>query len=134
MATEYTIQQAAALTDVSVHTLRYYERIGLLHVARTASGHRRYSEDDLGWVRFILLLRGTNMPLPQIARFVQLEKDGHATINKRRHMLVAHRTTLMEHIAQLHTYLAALDAKIDYYGVITDDLLDCVDNSQGDTS
>ncbi|MEM9955096.1 MAG: MerR family transcriptional regulator [Chloroflexota bacterium] len=126
MVNTYSIQQASTITQVSKHTLRYYEREGLLTIARTASGHRRYTDDDLGWVRFIMLLKRTNMPLPEIARFVRLEKDGHDTINKRRTMLEEHRIALTAHIAQLHTYMDALDTKIDYYSDVNNELLDCV--------
>lgn len=134
MANTYTIQQAADITQVSAHTLRYYEREGLLTIARTASGHRRYTDDDLGWVRFIMLLKRTNMPLPEIARFVRLEKDGHDTINKRRTMLEEHRQTLTAHIVQLQTYMDTLDAKIDYYREVNDKLLDCVQDEITETN
>ena len=126
MAKHYTIQQAAAITQVSAHTLRYYERIGLLQVARAENGHRRYTEDDLGWVRFILLLRDTDMSLPDIAAFMRLEKHGRDTIDKRRIMLQAHRETLLQHIEKLQNHLDALENKIDYYSEVNDDLLDCV--------
>jgi DNA-binding transcriptional MerR regulator len=54
-----TIEAAAGRTGISRHTLRYYERIGLLApVGRTASGHRRYTDDDLGGIIFLTLLRG----------------------------------------------------------------------------
>ncbi|MEL7434397.1 MAG: MerR family transcriptional regulator [Chloroflexota bacterium] len=129
MANEYTIQQASKMTQVSAHTLRYYEREGLLNVARTSSGHRRYTDDDIGWIRFIMLLKSTNMPLAEIAQFVKLEKDGHRTIEKRRTMLEDHRETLTAHIAQLQNYMKALDEKIVYYSEVNDALLDCVTNT-----
>ncbi|MEM9775399.1 MAG: MerR family transcriptional regulator [Chloroflexota bacterium] len=126
MTSKYTIQQAAEITGVSAHTLRYYERQGLLSVARTASGHRRFTDDDLGWVRFIVLLKRTNMPLPEIATFIRLEKDGRDTISKRRKMLVDHRKVLANHVAELQSHMNALDAKIHYYSDVNNDLLNCV--------
>src|SRR5690349_4575344 len=126
MTTHYTVQQAAEITHVSAFTLRFYERIGLLHVGCAQNGHRRYSDEDLGWVRFILLLRATGMSLPQIAIFMQLEKDGQTTIDKRRHLLEAHRTDLSQHIAELQSHLAALDTKIEYYRTTTSTICDCV--------
>ncbi|MEO1663868.1 MAG: MerR family transcriptional regulator [Chloroflexota bacterium] len=115
MANRYTIQQAAEITGISAHTLRYYERIGLLHITRAKNGHRRYTEDDLGWVSFILLLRNTDMPLPDIAEYMQLEKEGMDTIDERRRMLRGHREILIARIAQLQDHLSALDAKISHY-------------------
>jgi DNA-binding transcriptional MerR regulator len=126
MSRHYTVQQAAEITQVSAFTLRFYERIGLLHVGRAQNGHRRYKDEDLGWVRFILLLRATGMSLPQIAIFMQLEKDGQSTIDKRQHMLAAHRHDLNQHITELQSHLAALDAKIEYYQTTTSERCDCV--------
>jgi len=127
MAKCYSIQEASELTHVSTHTLRFYERIGLLrNIGRAKNGHRLYSEEDLGWVRFVLLLRATNMPLPQIATFMKLEKDGRSTIDKRLQLLEGHRADLGTHIAELLSYLTALDAKIDYYRTTTSDICDCV--------
>ena len=64
MGTDLTIQQVAALTQLSEHTLRYYERIGLLDpVNRASSGHRRYSTGDIAWIEFLTRLRTTGMPI-----------------------------------------------------------------------
>lgn len=126
MVSHYTVQEAAEMTQVNPHTLRFYERIGLLRVSRADNGHRRYTDDDLGWVRFVMLLRGTKMPLPEIAAFMKLEKDGQTTIDKRRQMLENHRETLVQHIHELQTYLTALDAKIDYYRQTDVKICDCV--------
>jgi DNA-binding transcriptional MerR regulator len=124
---QYTIQEAAGITQVSSYTLRFYERIGLLHsIPRAKNGQRRYSETDLGWVKFVLLLRATGMPLPQIAAFMQFEKDGQATIDKRLQMLETHRDDLMEHINALQRSLGALDNKIAYYRTTASDVCDCV--------
>jgi hypothetical protein len=61
---DYTIDEAAERTGLSKHTLRYYEREGLLPpIAKASSGHRRYTDDDIGWVRFLQLLRATGMPI-----------------------------------------------------------------------
>jgi DNA-binding transcriptional MerR regulator len=125
MAKHYTIQEAARITQVSVHTLRYYERIGLLHISRKENGHRLYSKSDLGWVRFVMLLRGTNMSLPEIAAFMRLEKDGQSTLDKRVQMLHSHRQELLQHIEALQSYLSALDAKIDYYRHQPAEICDC---------
>jgi hypothetical protein len=59
----YTIEEAAERTGISAHTLRYYERIGLLEpVGRASSGHRRYGPNDLGSIEFLTLLRQTACP------------------------------------------------------------------------
>jgi DNA-binding transcriptional MerR regulator len=53
MKKELSIQQVAAITGLGIHTLRYYERLGLLasiRIRRLPNGHRRYSEVDLEWI------------------------------------------------------------------------------------
>ena len=130
MPNYYSIQQAAKLTQVSTHTLRFYERIGLLrNIGRAKNGHRLYSDEDLGWVRFVMLLRATDMPLPQIATFMKLEKDGQTTIDKRLQLLEGHRADLSTHITELLGYLTALDSKIDYYRTTTSDVCDGVNSA-----
>jgi DNA-binding transcriptional MerR regulator len=111
-----TIEDAAERTGVSAHTLRYYERIGLLApVPRGPGGHRRYTDADLGSVVFLTLLRQTGMPIRDMQRFVDLTRAGDHTIVDRVAVLTDHRTDLVAHLALLGRHLAALDAKIGIY-------------------
>jgi DNA-binding transcriptional MerR regulator len=115
----YPIERAAALTGVSAHTLRYYERIGLLApVGRASSGHRRYTDTDLGSVRFLTLLRETGMPIRDMQRFVALARNGEGTVPQRLAVLEAHRDALRARLEQLSGHLAALDHKVEVYSLI----------------
>ena len=88
MKFELTIQQVAAETGVSNHTLRYYERIGLiLDVNRAPNGHRRYSPHDIEWITFLKQLKATGMPLAQMQKFAELRRQGNSTAKQRREML-----------------------------------------------
>jgi DNA-binding transcriptional MerR regulator len=90
----YTIDEAAARTGLSKHTLRYYEREGLLPpVGKAPSGHRRYTDDDIGWARFLQLLRATGMPIREAKEFVTLTWAGDHTIPQRVEVLSAYRAT-----------------------------------------
>jgi DNA-binding transcriptional MerR regulator len=112
----YSIEEAARRTGVSSHTLRYYERIGLLApVGRASSGHRRYSEDDLGAVAFLTLLRQTGMPIRDMLRFVQLTRAGDGTIGGRVELLEAHRDALAERLDLLRRHFEAIEHKIKIY-------------------
>ncbi|MBN2176333.1 MAG: MerR family transcriptional regulator [Demequinaceae bacterium] len=116
MTTTYTIQDAAEETGVSAHTLRYYERIGLLApVGRGPGGHRRYTEGDLGSVRFLSMLRATGMPIREMAEFVELTRAGDHTIPWRIEVLEKHRDALRSRMADDAAHLAALDRKISIY-------------------
>src|SRR5690348_17543161 len=88
----YTVQQAAARTGWSEHTLRYYERIGLIQpVARQeSSGHRRYSPADLATLETLACLRATGMPIDQMRRYFDLRSRGAEAAAAQRALLAAH--------------------------------------------
>jgi DNA-binding transcriptional MerR regulator len=112
----YTIEEVARRTGVSSHTLRYYERIGLLEpVGRATSGHRRYRDDDLGAIGFLTLLRQTGMPIRDMRRFVELSRAGEATIGERVEVLEAHRDALAERLELLRSHFDAIEGKIKIY-------------------
>lgn len=116
-----TIDAAAERTGISRHTLRYYERIGLLEpVGRTVSGHRRYTDADLGSIIFLTLLRETGMPIQDMQRFVALTREGEHTIPGRVDVLTAHRAELVATLDRLGRHLEALDHKIGIYTAVLD--------------
>lgn len=97
---ELTIAEAAHRTGLSAHTLRYYERAGLLlDVAREgSSGHRRYGEGDLEWIDLVTKLRSTGMPIRQIRRYAELVRSGPGNEAERLEMLEAHRAEVLAQI------------------------------------
>lgn len=112
----YTIEEVGELTGLTPHTLRYYERIGLLEpVPRAVSGHRRYAESDLGWVRFVVMLRQTGMSIAESLQFMELTRAGDHTIPERVRVLRAHRDDLVAQLAVLQRHLGAINRKIDVY-------------------
>jgi DNA-binding transcriptional MerR regulator len=107
---------AAARTGLSLDTLRYYEREGLLGpVQRDAGGRRRYSEGDLAWLDVVMCLRRSGMGIAGLRRFVGVLRDGAASSTELVEMLQLHRKRLVEDIAQIQTTLAVLDDKIAHY-------------------
>lgn len=112
----YSIEEAANRCGVSTHTLRYYERIGLLEpVGRAASGHRRYHNGDLGSVAFLTLLRQTGMPIRDMLRFVELTRAGEHNIDRRVDLLETHRDALASQLALLNQHFRAIENKIGLY-------------------
>lgn len=112
---ELTIQEVAQCTGLSGHTLRYYERVGLLDsVERAASGHRRYSAGDLEWIRFLVYLRSTGMSIRQMQVCAQLRRGGDATWRERLVFLEDHRERMQEQMRKLEDHLAYLEEKITY--------------------
>ncbi|SMB78477.1 MerR family transcriptional regulator [Deinococcus hopiensis] len=116
MDESWTVQEAAERTGLSAHTLRYYERIGLLDPPRREpSGHRRYTEADLSRVVFFLRLRATGMSIQGMQRFADLARQGEATVGRRRALLEDHRQEVQQKIAALQQELRAIETKIDHY-------------------
>lgn len=101
---------------VSIDTLRYYEREGLLqNVARADSGHRRYSEDDVLWVEVLRCLRETGMSIEQLRHYCQLGAQGSHTEIERREMLTSHRALVEAQILERQQALQLIDHKLSYY-------------------
>ncbi|MBC3991010.1 MerR family transcriptional regulator [Streptomyces sp. AC563] len=112
----YTISEVVAATGLSAHTLRWYERIGLMpHVDRSHTGQRRYSNRDLNWLDLVGKLRLTGMPVADMVRYAELVRAGEHTFPEREELLTAHREDVRRRIAELQGTLAILDHKIDIY-------------------
>jgi DNA-binding transcriptional MerR regulator len=110
------IAEAADKTGVSAHTLRYYERIGLLSVPRDAAGRRIYGETELGRVLFITRLRLTAMPIRQIQAYFDLVEQGPSTEPERLALLERHRDEVLARMQDLQSALEAIEYKITIYG------------------
>ena len=116
MAIGLTVQEAADKTGLSAHTIRYYERIGLISsIKRATNGHRRYGEGDIDWIEFLKCLRSTGMPISDMLRYVELQQAGDATIRDRQALLEAHRRRLKARIQDLNGFLERIEGKINYY-------------------
>lgn len=116
MKPTFTIQQVTEITGLSSHTLRYYEKIGLIRsIERDANRYRMYSEIDLEWLRFLIRLRDTGMPIRRMQYFAELRYRGEETITERRQLLDLHKKEIMEQITQLNETLEVLEQKTDYY-------------------
>jgi DNA-binding transcriptional MerR regulator len=112
----FTIRQVSASTGLSEDTLRYYERIGLLAPSRHASSrHRRYTDDDLTRINFLVHLRSTGMPLAQIQEYIRLYQEGAHTLPDRRALIEVHEKTVMERISGLQESLMVIRAKLEFY-------------------
>lgn len=111
-----TVGQMAAATGVSAHTLRYYEKAGLIEsVARNAGNQRRYSSADIEWLTFLLRLRETGMPIAQMREYAELRAEGPQTTAARLALLETHQAVLREQIARLRRHEKALATKITTY-------------------
>jgi DNA-binding transcriptional MerR regulator len=69
------ISEISRLTGVSIDTLRYYEKINLLHITRTSRGIRIYSEQDKFTIRFIKQSQKIGFSLDDIAHLLNFRND-----------------------------------------------------------
>jgi DNA-binding transcriptional MerR regulator len=114
MAT-YSPAQAAEVSGFSIDTLRYYEREGILRpIARSSSGHRTYTDADLGWLDLVHCLRDTGMPIADLKRYAELALD-EATLAARVALLEEHDRRVQESMDALRRQQERLREKIAWY-------------------
>jgi len=113
------IKNFSKVIKISAHTIRYYEKIGLLkNVSRNSSGHRWFTEKDMIWVEFIKRLKETGMSLQNIAQYADLRDQGTSTSELRMKMLQQHALMLEAKITEEQLHLKKLKQKINYYSEV----------------
>ncbi len=111
-----TIQEVARATGLSAHTLRYYERVGLIHpISREGNSHRRYTAEDIGWIEFLTKLRATGMSIRDMQRYAELQRRGDETLAERVEMLKSLRDKVEAHMDELNENLKLIYYKIELY-------------------
>ena len=117
-----TIQEVAKATGLTTHTLRYYERIGLIHpINREENTRRCYTTDDVGWINFLLKLRATGMSIKDMQRYAELQRQGDETLPERVQMLKTLRENVEARIHELNENLSLVIYKIDLYSKIIEE-------------
>ncbi len=112
----YSIGEVAKKTGLTTHTLRYYEKEGLLpFVHKSGSGLRVFSDNDLGWLAMIECLKDTGMPLKGIKQYIDWFSAGDATLPQRLEMFQKHKAKIQEQIKQYQNHLKKIDFKIKLY-------------------
>lgn len=120
---QLTIQEVAEATRLSEHTLRYYERIGLIHsIRREDNGHRRYTRDDVGWIDFLMKLKATGMTINDMIHYARLQRCGDETLPERIEMLKELRENLEAQIGSLQEHLKLIRFKIEVYSEIVNNI------------
>lgn len=112
------IQQMAQATGLSAHTLRYYERAGLMieHIGRDeGNGYRTYSSQDVAWIEFLKRLRATGMPIRDIQRYTELVRQGEQTQPERLQLLKEHQSRVEEHLKEVEHHLEVIRFKVASY-------------------
>ncbi len=112
----YTIGEVAEKMDLSIHTLRYYDKEGLLpFVERTESGRRIFSDRDIILLSTIECLKATGMSLKDIKQYVDWCVEGKETVPQRYELVVNQKKVLEDQMSQLQKMLDAINFKCDFY-------------------
>jgi DNA-binding transcriptional MerR regulator len=111
-----TIAEVSEYLDISPHTLRYYERAGLVDVPRDGTGYRVYDASAIRRLVFITRMRLSGMAMRDLQHYVELADAGESTVPERLDMLLEHRDTLRRRIRELTLSLVATEFKIGTYG------------------
>ncbi|WP_040950983.1 MerR family transcriptional regulator [Gorillibacterium massiliense] len=118
----YTISEIAKLLGITAHTLRYYEKEQIIAPIRNANGERAYDDSNLTWLRFVMRLKQTQMPISQIREYAQLYLEGEHTAQARLNLLEDHRNSVQSQIKNLTATEKVLEDKIAAYkNLITED-------------
>ena len=111
-----TISEVSKKYELTVDTLRYYERIGILPtVNRNSGGNRDYTQEDCRWVQFIKCMRSAGLSIEVLIEYVSLFQQGNETVATRKELLLEQRKQIFEKIEELQGTLEFLDKKIDGY-------------------
>ncbi|MGD6846273.1 MerR family transcriptional regulator [Rossellomorea aquimaris] len=112
----YSIGEVAKELDLSVYTLRYYDKEGLMpFVERTESGTRLFKESDIAALNIIECLKSTGMPIKEIKHFIDWCSEGDATLQNRYNMFLERKATVEAKIKELQQTMEVIDHKCSYY-------------------
>lgn len=115
---QLSIGEVAERSGLSVHSLRFYEREGLLlstRIARDEGGRRRYSEVDVEWLYICTRLRASGMPIAQIRRFAELVRMGPGNEHERLEILKEHQQRVVSQMEHLNDCLEVITLKTNIY-------------------
>lgn len=112
----YTIGQVAKKLGLTAHTLRYYDKEGLLpFVKKGSSGARIFEDEDIDWLLILECLKATGMHLKDIRKYMDLCQAGDSTLQERLKMFECQKLKIKEQMQQLDKYMEKVDFKIAYY-------------------
>lgn len=112
----YHIQQVAQKLNLSTYTIRYYHDNGMLpFVKRDAHNNRIFSDQDLEWLRLIVCLRKTGMPVERVQHYLDLVQQGDATILERYQMMQDQQKRATQELATMQRHLTLINHKVAHY-------------------
>ncbi|MEH7097697.1 MerR family transcriptional regulator [Neobacillus vireti] len=112
----YSISEVAKELNLTVYTLRYYDKEGLIpFVERTTSGTRVFKESDIDALKVIECLKATGMPIKEIKTFIDWCSEGDATLQQRYDMFLARKAHVEAQMEELKKAMEVIEHKCFYY-------------------
>ncbi|MCS0670153.1 MerR family transcriptional regulator [Cytobacillus firmus] len=112
----YTISEVAKELNLTVYTLRYYDKEGLMpFVERTPSGNRLFKESDLSALKVIECLKATGMPIKEIKNFIDWCSEGDVTLQQRYDMFLERKANVEAQMEELRKTMEVIEHKCLYY-------------------
>ena len=112
----YSIGEVAKMMGLTTHTLRFYDKEGLLpNVRKNSAGLRRFTDDDVRWLSILECLKSTGLQLKDIKHYIDLAKLGDESLQERLEMFKQQRIKVENQICELQKNLEQVDFKIKYY-------------------
>lgn len=112
----YSIKDISELFGISIYTIRYYDKEGLLpFVTRNKLGNRVFTESDVNMIKTICCLKNTGMKIKDIKKYINFCMEGAVTIDSRKKLLLEHRKEIIARINALNENLNLIDSKIGIY-------------------
>jgi aryl-alcohol dehydrogenase-like predicted oxidoreductase/DNA-binding transcriptional MerR regulator len=111
----WSIREAAGKCGLSLDTVRWYEKAGLVGpVERGRDGRRRFTDADIDRLILLRKLRATGMPVRDLRHYADLVRSGAGEL-ERLEVLVRHRADVAAALATQQEYLRLVDKKIGIY-------------------
>ncbi|UQZ35520.1 MerR family transcriptional regulator [Paenibacillus sp. PK3_47] len=119
--TTYSINEAAKLFNVTPHTLRYYDKEGLLpYIERTPGGKRVFKQSDLDSLKIIECLKQSGMPIKEIKHFIEWCSEGDSTLQQRYDMFLERKASVEAQMEELQRTMEVIEHKCRYYRAALD--------------
>ena len=122
---KYLIKDASKKLNISIYTLRYYDKEGLTpFVKKDENGVRKYTDEDLEWIRMLINLRDIDMPISNIKEYIELYLKGDETIEQRRDLMCRYREYIKKKVEDTISSLEMATEKLRNYDSVVADILD----------
>lgn len=112
----YTIKQVAEKMGVSVPTLRYYDKEGLMpFIEKKENGTRVFKDEDFKGLEIISCMKNSGMPIKDIKRYMDLCMEGDSTLQARLEVFLERKETVRKQLEELNSIMEVIEHKIWYY-------------------